>query len=80
MLKIFSETLRLMKLILFIHAQCIYLAIFEAFYRHHSHTGTIPNQKNAYIFPILCILGIIFPNSLKIFQNVKEKLVSQNPN
>ena len=31
------------------------------------YTGTIPNPKKAYIFPILCILGIIFPKSLKIF-------------
>ena len=37
------------------------------------YTGTIPNPKKAYIFPILCILGIIFPKSLKFFSKYKGK-------
>ena len=34
--------------------------------------GVIPNPKMAFIFPILCILALIFPN-------VQEKVASQNP-
>ena len=30
-----------------------------------TYKGVIPNPKMAHIFPILCILGIIFPKSLK---------------
>ena len=37
------------------------------------YTGTIPNQKLAYIFPILYILGIIFHKSLKNFPKCKGK-------
>ena len=37
------------------------------------YRSTIPNQKMAYIFPILCILGIIFPKSLRNFPKCKGK-------
>ena len=40
------------------------------------YTGTIPNQKKAYIFPIL---GIIKFKFLKNFPKHKGKVVSQNP-
>ena len=36
------------------------------------YRGTIPNQKMAYVFPIL---GIIFPKSLRIFPKCKERVV-----
>ena len=41
--------------------------------------GVIPNQKMAFIFPILCILALIFPILWYIFPNLKEKVDSQNP-
>ena len=37
------------------------------------YRGTFPNQKMVNIFPILCILGIIFPKSLKKFHKYKGK-------
>ena len=37
------------------------------------YRGTILNQKMAYIFPILCILGIIFLKSLRNFLKCKGK-------
>ena len=38
----------------------------------------IPNQKMAFIFPILCILVLPFPFFLYIFPNVMEKIRSQH--
>ena len=42
--------------------------------------GVIPNPKMGFIFPISCILALIFPIFKKnIFPNVQEKVASQNP-
>ena len=40
--------------------------------------GVIPNQKMTFIFLIWSILALIFPNFMKIFPNVQEKVASQN--
>ena len=50
-----------------IYMQPIYLAIFEALYRHHSQS------KKGLYFPNLCILGIIFSKSRKNFPKCKGK-------
>ena len=39
----------------------------------------IPNPKIAFIFPISCILALIFPILINISPNVKEKVASLNP-
>ena len=36
----------------------------------------IPNPKIAFIFPISCILALIFPILINIFPNGKEKVAS----
>ena len=38
--------------------------------------GVIPNPKMVFIFPISCILALIFPIVLNILPNVKEKVAS----
>ena len=43
------------------------------------YMGVIHNPKMAFIFPISCILVLIFPIFITIFPNVKEKVASQNP-
>ena len=35
--------------------------------------GVIPNPKMAFIFPISCILALIFPNLLKYFPKCEGK-------
>ena len=35
--------------------------------------GVIPNPKIAFIFPILCILALIFPILIKYFPKCEEK-------
>ena len=42
------------------------------------YMGVILDPKMAFIFPISCILVLIFPFFM-IFPNVKEKVASQNP-
>ena len=37
------------------------------------YKGVIPNPKMVLIFPILCILVIIFPKCMKFFPKCKEK-------
>ena len=38
------------------------------------YMGVIPNPKMAFIFPISCILALIFPILITIFPNMKEKV------
>ena len=57
---------------LYLTLQWFYLAIFIA------HMGVIPNPKMAFIFPISCILALIFWFLWNIFPNVQEKVASQN--
>ena len=40
------------------------------------YMGVIPNPKMAFIFPISCILALIFQFLIKNFPNVKEKVAS----
>ena len=43
------------------------------------YMGVIPKPKMAFIFPISCILVLIFPIFIIYFPNLEEKLASQNP-
>ena len=43
------------------------------------YMGFIPNPKMAFIFPVSCILVLIFQNFMIYFPKMKEKVASQNP-